>query len=67
MARLFMFLAGSILVGFLTRSAAQQRERITTASFQQKLALAEADPIRILSAANDDAYYPRTEKRTFRS
>jgi PAS domain S-box-containing protein len=43
MARLFMFLAGSILVGFLTRSAAQQRERIATASLQQKLALAEAE------------------------
>jgi PAS domain S-box-containing protein len=43
MARLFMFLAGSLLVGFLTRSAAQQRERIATASFQQKLALMEAE------------------------
>jgi PAS domain S-box-containing protein len=43
MARLFMFLSGSILVGFLTRSAAQQRERIATASFQQKLALMEAE------------------------
>jgi PAS domain S-box-containing protein len=42
-ARLFMFLAGSLLVGFLTRSAAQQRERIATASFQQKLALTEAE------------------------
>jgi PAS domain S-box-containing protein len=43
MARLFMFLAGSLLVGFLTRSAAQQRERSATASFQQKLALVEAE------------------------
>jgi PAS domain S-box-containing protein len=43
MARLFMFLAGSILVGVLTRSAARQRERIATASFQQKLALVEAE------------------------
>jgi PAS domain S-box-containing protein len=43
MARLFMFLAGSILVGFLTRSAALQRERIATASVQQKLALVEAE------------------------
>jgi PAS domain S-box-containing protein len=41
--RLFIFMAGSILVGLLTRSAAQQRERIATASFQQKLALAEAE------------------------
>jgi PAS domain S-box-containing protein len=43
MARVFMFLAGSILVGSLTRSAAQQKERIATASLQQKLALAEAE------------------------
>lgn len=43
MARLFMFLAGSLLVGFLTRSAAQKREQIATASFQQKLALVEAE------------------------
>jgi PAS domain S-box-containing protein len=43
MARLVMFLAGSILVGFLTRSAAQQRERIATESLQQKLALMEAE------------------------
>jgi PAS domain S-box-containing protein len=31
------------LVGVLTRSAAQQRERIATTSFQQRLALAEAE------------------------
>jgi PAS domain S-box-containing protein len=43
MARLFIFLAGSILVGLLTRSAAQQRERIATESFQQRLALLEAE------------------------
>jgi hypothetical protein len=43
MARLFMFLAGSLLVGVFTRSAAQQRERVATTSFQQKLALAEAE------------------------
>jgi PAS domain S-box-containing protein len=48
-ARLFMFLAGSLLVGVLTRSAAQQRERIATASFQHKLALVEAER----KAAND--------------
>jgi hypothetical protein len=24
-------------------------------------------PIQLLSAANDDAYYPRTEKKTFQS
>jgi PAS domain-containing protein len=42
-ARMSMFLAGSLLVGFLTRSAAQQRERIATASFRQKLALVEAE------------------------
>ena len=43
MARVFLFLAGSIMVGSLTRSAARQREVSATASLKQKLALAEAE------------------------
>ncbi|MBS1814943.1 MAG: PAS domain-containing protein [Acidobacteria bacterium] len=43
-----MFLIGSIMVGALTRTAAQQRQQIVTAALEQKLALAEAERISAL-------------------
>jgi len=40
-----IFLAGSILVGALTRSAARQKERIATAELEQRVRAAEAEAI----------------------
>ncbi|HEY4381161.1 MAG TPA: ATP-binding protein [Acidobacteriaceae bacterium] len=41
--REFVFLAGSVMVGALTRSAARQRQDAATASLNQRLRLAEAE------------------------
>jgi PAS domain S-box-containing protein len=41
--REFVFLAGSLMVGVLTRSAARQRQRIATANLNQRLQLAHAE------------------------
>ena len=43
MWREFVFLFGSVLIGVLTRTAAQQRQRVATAALEQKLALVEAE------------------------
>lgn len=48
MWREFVFVAGSILVGVLTRGAARQRQQTATATLKQKLALAEAERVAAL-------------------